>query len=229
MAKGGLILYEQQYEAIRDLSLMDKGLLLDVVFQYHMNGIIPQNLPPMVKMAFSFIRTSIDIDKDKYLKKCAQNRENAAKRWDTENADAFDGMQSDATDANNNTNNYKLITDTNKNKTLTNISNDESKDSQDTNSLDFDNVWELYQKKGNKKTSFSKWNKLSVSKKKLALSHIPEYVQATPDKKFRKNFETYINQEAWNDELPDYLQKTDPTKLYPVSTEEEQELLNKFM
>lgn len=227
MAKGGLILYEQQYEAIRDLSLMDKGLLLDVVFQYHMNGIIPQDLPPMVKMAFSFIRTSIDIDKNKYLKKCAQNRENAAKRWDADNADASDGMQSDATDANNNNSNYKLNTDINK-KELINTSNDESNDSQDTDLLDFDRVWELYQKKGNKKTSLSKWNKLSVSKKRLALSHIPLYVQATPNKKFRKNFETYLNQEVWNDELPDYRDNTDPTKLYPTTTEEEIEILEKF-
>ncbi len=225
MGKGGLILYEQQYEAIRDLSLMDKGLLLDVVFQYHMNGIIPQDLPPMVKMAFSFIRTSIDIDKDKYLKKCAQNRENAAKRWDADNADASDGMQSDATDANNS--NYKIIPDTNK-KELTNTSNDESDDSQDTDLLDFDRVWELYEKKGNKKTSLSKWKKLATTKKRLALSHIPLYVQATPDKKFRKNFETYLNQEVWNDELPDYRQKTDLSKLYPATTEEEREILEKL-
>lgn len=67
--------------------------------------------------------------------------------------------------------------------------------------LSFDNVWNLYGKKGNKKTSKQRWNKLPISKKKLAIVNIPLYVQATPDKQFRKDFQAYINQEVWNDEI----------------------------
>lgn len=70
----------------------------------------------------------------------------------------------------------------------------------DTNS-DFEKVWIMYEKKGNKKTSLQKWNKLSKKNKDLALSHIPMYAKSTPDKRYRKNFETYINQEVWNDEI----------------------------
>lgn len=65
----------------------------------------------------------------------------------------------------------------------------------------FENVWEQYGKKGNKKTSNAKWNRLSNTNKALALKHIPEYVKATPDKQYRKNFETYLNQEVWNDTI----------------------------
>ena len=30
---------------------------------------------------------------------------------------------------------------------------------------------------------------------------LPEYVNSTPDKKFRKNPETYLNNCSWNDEI----------------------------
>jgi uncharacterized protein YdaU (DUF1376 family) len=66
--------------------------------------------------------------------------------------------------------------------------------------LSFENVWAMYGRKGNKKTSMKKWSKLENHCKLAALKHIPEYVKATSkDIQYRKNFETYINQEAWND------------------------------
>ena len=77
--------------------------------------------------------------------------------------------------------------------------NGESKDS--PAEFSFENIWELYERKGNKKTSKAKWDRLSNTNKALALKHIPRYVGATPDKQYRKNFETYLNQEVWNDNL----------------------------
>ena len=65
--------------------------------------------------------------------------------------------------------------------------------------LDFESVWAMYQRKGNKKTSQSKWDRLPKKTKMLAVEHIPRYVKSTPVLKYRKNFEVYINQEAWND------------------------------
>lgn len=80
--------------------------------------------------------------------------------------------------------------------------NIESKDSlDDSGEFAFETVWEMYEKKGTSKVARSRWDKLTKPKKQLALNHIPLYVQATPNKKYRKNFETYINQEAWNDEI----------------------------
>jgi hypothetical protein len=67
--------------------------------------------------------------------------------------------------------------------------------------LSFEYVWELYGKKGNRKTSERKWANLKKHCREAALKHMPLYVQSTPNKQYRKNFETYINQEAWNDEI----------------------------
>jgi hypothetical protein len=72
---------------------------------------------------------------------------------------------------------------------------------------DFENVWAMYGRKGNKKTCMQKWGKLKNHCKLAALQHIPRYVAATPDIQYRKNFETYINQEAWNDEVLTNLKK----------------------
>jgi hypothetical protein len=65
----------------------------------------------------------------------------------------------------------------------------------------FEGMWEAYGKKGNKKTSRAKFNKLDILDKHLIYDHIPIYVLSTPDKQYRKNFETYLNQECWNDEV----------------------------
>lgn len=67
--------------------------------------------------------------------------------------------------------------------------------------LSFETAWEKYGKKGNRKTSEKRWNSLSAEKKKLALEKIPLYVLSKPDLQFRKNFETWINQECWNDRI----------------------------
>lgn len=68
--------------------------------------------------------------------------------------------------------------------------------------FDFEKVWELYGRKGNLQRSKSRWNALSKAKKRLAMAYIPAYVEATPDKTFRKAFEGFISLEKWNDELP---------------------------
>lgn len=65
----------------------------------------------------------------------------------------------------------------------------------------FEKAWELYGRKGNKKTCIRKWANLKNHCREAAMKHIPLYVEATPDRQYRKNFETYINQEAWNDEV----------------------------
>jgi len=78
MKKGSLILYTQQYEAIKHLPVEDKGVLLDAIFHYHITGNIQPDLPPMVSMAFSFIRTQLDRDMKKYEKICERNRINGS-------------------------------------------------------------------------------------------------------------------------------------------------------
>lgn len=66
----------------------------------------------------------------------------------------------------------------------------------------FEDFWNLYDKKtDSRKTCIPKWNKLTQKKKELIMAHVPLYVSSTPDKKFRKNPSTYLNQEGWTHEI----------------------------
>lgn len=66
----------------------------------------------------------------------------------------------------------------------------------------FDNIWNLYDKKvGCKDKLRKKWNSMSKADRKAATEYVPAYVIATKDKKFRKNFQTFLNQRAWEDEI----------------------------
>lgn len=66
----------------------------------------------------------------------------------------------------------------------------------------FQRAWDLYQKKvGCKEKLERKWNSMSLKDRKAATEYIPAYVLSTSDKKFRKNFQTFLNQRGWEDEL----------------------------
>ena len=66
----------------------------------------------------------------------------------------------------------------------------------------FERAWDLYQKKvGPKEKLKAKWYRLSMTDRKAAIEYIPEYVKATADRTFRKNFQTFLNQRGWEDEI----------------------------
>ena len=66
----------------------------------------------------------------------------------------------------------------------------------------FDRAWNLYEKKvGCKSKLEKKWNSMSKKDRKAAIEYIPLYVIATEDKKYRKNFQTFLNQRGWEDEI----------------------------
>lgn len=66
----------------------------------------------------------------------------------------------------------------------------------------FDEFWNDYDKKrGSKEKLIKKWNKISDSEKLKIKEHIPIYKKAQPDKAFRKDPETFLNNKSWNDEI----------------------------
>jgi len=66
----------------------------------------------------------------------------------------------------------------------------------------FEGFWELYDKKiGNIQKLSAKWQKLPLEDKKAIYEYIPLYKKAVPEKQFRKNPETFLNNKSWNDEI----------------------------
>lgn len=72
----------------------------------------------------------------------------------------------------------------------------------DNVNIDFEWFWKDYDKKvGAKDKLKKKWNKLTDEERQNAMNYIELYKQSVPDKQFRKNPETFINNKSWNDEL----------------------------
>jgi hypothetical protein len=68
--------------------------------------------------------------------------------------------------------------------------------------ISFDAFWDLYDKKTGEKVKLSdKWEKLSDSERTEIMKYIPNYKICQPDKKFRKDPQTFLNNKSWNDEL----------------------------
>lgn len=66
----------------------------------------------------------------------------------------------------------------------------------------FERAWNLYEKKvGCKEKLEKKWNSMSLKDRKAAIEYIPLYVISKPDKQYRKNFQTFLNQRGWEDEI----------------------------
>ena len=65
----------------------------------------------------------------------------------------------------------------------------------------FEKFWKMYGKPVEKKKCRSKWNRIKSVDQELIFKNLPAYVQATPDRQYRKNPSTYLNNECWNDEI----------------------------
>ena len=75
--------------------------------------------------------------------------------------------------------------------------------------IDFEYYWNEYDKKiGDKKKLKSKWDKLSDQERQDAMNYIDLYKISVPDKQFRKNPETFLNNKSWNDEI---INRTNPS------------------
>jgi hypothetical protein len=68
--------------------------------------------------------------------------------------------------------------------------------------IDFDFFWDYYDKRvGNKTIIKKKWDSLNDEEREKAFKFIESYKIVQPDKQFRKNPETFLNNKSWNDEI----------------------------
>lgn len=68
--------------------------------------------------------------------------------------------------------------------------------------IEFETFWNLYEKKvGDKEKIEKKWNNLTNEDRIRIMEYVPKYKLSEPNKKYRKNPDTFFNQKAWNDEI----------------------------
>ncbi len=64
----------------------------------------------------------------------------------------------------------------------------------------FDFWWDAYSKKVDRKKCLEKFMVLSIDEMRQCYEHTKQYVRAYPDAQFRRNPETYLNNENWKEE-----------------------------
>ena len=192
------IFYRSFKESMDDLSDADKLIMYEAISDYSLDLKEPE-LTGFPKALFKLIRPILDANIQRWRNGC----KGGAPKGNKNNR-----FSKSTTEVQPKTNQSTTKVQANKDKDK-NINNNIGESTDSPTALSFENIWSLYGKKGNKKTSEKKWTKLSVSNQKKAFAYIPAYVKSTPDKQYRKNFVTFLNQECWNDELPGNKQVND--------------------
>lgn len=82
----------------------------------------------------------------------------------------------------------------------------------------FDDFWNAYDKKVGRENSQILWANLLQDEKEKIMEVLPDYIASKPDKKFRKDPETFLNNKSWNDEIikPIGQQQSTGKQLHPL-------------
>lgn len=90
--------YANHFELLSDQEL---GRLIRDVNNYVKNGVLPQYSKEdrVLNMAFSFMKTNIDIETEKYIKKCEKNKENGKRGGRPRNPEKANGFEENPTEA----------------------------------------------------------------------------------------------------------------------------------
>ena len=115
--KNSFIVYYQYAEHFELLTDEELGRLIRAMLLYDKDGTLPQ-FEGVLKMAFSFIKTQLDIDKNKFNTICERNRKNIQKRWKNKNTTGKSGIpkntkNTDNDNDNDNDNDYKSVCEKN--------------------------------------------------------------------------------------------------------------------
>jgi hypothetical protein len=72
-----------------------------------------------------------------------------------------------------------------------------NKDIQD----EFNEIWELYNKKVNKQSSYKAFKKIKKTEYPIIKQHIVKFVKTQENKQFQPHLSTYLNGKRWEDEI----------------------------
>lgn len=194
---------------ISDLTLEERGQYLTMVLLQHQKGALSPKLlalqlgknPSKDVLNKCVINKNgdcyivwVETERDRRKAHSKKQRENINKRWQKQTKEIpkhYDGI----------TTVLPLETET---ETVTVT---KTKDKTKNKTIDvelwpsFNDFWNTYNKKIGKKKIIYKWQMLPYKTKLKIMEHLPQYIASTPEKQFRKDPETYLNNEAWTNEV----------------------------
>lgn len=198
----GFFLYLDQYAPIEDLTLEQKGKLLEAMFAYN-SGLEAEILDPEVKIAFKFFKQTFERDKQRYEDKCAKMRDNAAKKQTPADVTKSNQLHADATKS---TQQQEQKQEQDKNKRQENTPQPPQGELATVPSS-FDRFWAAYPNKVGKDAARKAWEKAKGKPKIDDLLAILDRQKTWPkwrndNGRYIPNPSTWINQGRWNDEPP---------------------------
>jgi hypothetical protein len=185
MAEGKkkVIVYADWINQFKDLTDEEAGKLIKHFFEY-INDLNPVS-DRLIELLFNPIKATLKRDLESWLNKQKTNKENGLK-----------GGRPKKTETQNNPNNPVGFLETQNNPQKGVSVNDNVNDI-----YSFNEFWSDYGKSVDKTKCKAKFEKLSDEIKIKIKEVLPLYVKSTPDKQFRKNPQTWLNGECWNDEV----------------------------
>lgn len=180
--KKSFVLFKDSLCILDDLTDEQAGKLFKAIYLYQVTGV--EQIEPSLKLAFIPFRNQFLRDNEKYKNQSEVNSGNGSmggrprKAKETEKTESLLNKQ----------NNPDSVSD-------------KGSDSEKEKEILFERFWNLYDKKEGRKDCERKFNKLKPSDIEKIFQTLPDYIASTPDKKFRKLPETYLNGEHWNDEV----------------------------
>jgi hypothetical protein len=204
MAQGkkSFVLYSDYQEIFQELSDEIAGKLIKHIFKY-VNDENPEATEEIIKLLFIPIKQQLKRD----LKNWESIRE---KRSAAGKASAEKRKQKSTKSTS-----VKSVEQTSTNSTV-NVNVNVN----DNVIYSFSDFWNDYDKKvGDKSKVQKKFEALSNKNKELIKEHIPKYKKSQPNKKYRKDPSTYLNNKSWNDEIiideSDVINYNNPTLINP--------------
>lgn len=207
MAEGkkSFIMYCEWQELFNDLTDEQCGKLMKHIFAY-VNDENPEAPDAITRIAFIQIKQQFKRDLKKYEAIAERNKLNGSKggRPKTQN-NPVGSLETQPNPENPIKDKGKGIKEkgemikeeqkenSSANKNLLVI----EKNQDDENS--FQIWWDLYAKKVDQKKCFARWKKYNHDTRVEIWRHTKKYIEATPDKQFRRNPLTYLNGENWKD------------------------------
>jgi len=65
----------------------------------------------------------------------------------------------------------------------------------------FNIFWDLYDKKVDKLKCEKKWYRLNIGERAAVIKYLPSYIKSQPNKQYRKNPATFLNNRSWENEI----------------------------
>ena len=206
-SKKSFILYSDQKELFDQLSDEQAGKLIKFIFSY-INDEEPTTDNLLINLAFTPIKQQFKRDLDKWNKtkegrskagKASAEARRNKKQQSSTNSTSVNNVQQTSTSS---TDNVNVNVNDNVNVNVNDIKKE---------IYSFEEFWNDYDKKTDRKSCEVKWKKIKDSDKLKIKETVKSFVSYKPFKDYTyPNPKTYLNQERWNDDIE--VKKNKPNK-----------------